>query len=196
MESKGRIVETETHWLNPNDIATISVTLEIPFTSDIQEKLDGLRDKDIKVSLCQWREPRSKSANAYFHLLSDKLADHMRMSKPKMKNYLLFHYGQKCRDKEGRLVVLKTNADEEELITRSDVHMWYLKDSEDEKPVPMYVLLEHSRFFDSLQMSVLIDGVVQECKAVGIEVLPPDEIERLKQAWGVEGLTYEKHHPD
>ena len=196
MESKGRIVETETHWLNPNDIATISVTLEIPFTFDIQEKLDGLRDKDIKVSLYQWREPRSKSANAYFHLLSDKLADHMRMSKPKMKNYLLFHYGQKCRDKEGRLVVLKTNADEEELITRSDVHMWYLKDSEDEKPVPMYVLLEHSRFFDSLQMSVLIDGVVQECKAVGIEVLPPDEIERLKQAWGVEGLTYEKHHPD
>ena len=103
-----------------------------------------------------------------------------------MKNYLLFHYGQKVRDEKGQLVVIKTNADEEQLISRTDIHLWFLKDSED--GVPMYVLLEHSRFYDSLQMSILIDGVVSECKAVGIETLPPDEIEHMKQTWGIEGL--------
>jgi hypothetical protein len=50
----------------------------------------------------------------------------------------------------------------------------------------MYVLLEHSRFFDSRQMSILIDGVVAECKAVGIETLPPEEITRLKVMWDME----------
>ena len=116
--------------------------------------------------------------------LTREYADELRISKPKMKNYLLFHYGQKVRDEKGNLVVIKTNADEEELISRTDIHLYYLKDSDD--GTPMYVLLEHSRFYDSKTMSILIDGVVAECKAVGIETLPPDEIIRLKAMWGVE----------
>ena len=186
METKGKVVGVIPNWLNEQNIVTIQVRLEVPYTFDNQESLDNLKDKDIKVTLTQWREPRSKTANAYFHTLSDKLADAMRMSKPKMKNYLLFHYGQKVRDEKGQLVVIKTNADEEQLISRTDIHLWFLKDSTD--GTPMYVLLEHSRFYDSLMMSILIDGVVAECKAVGIETLPPDEIERMKQMWGIEGL--------
>jgi hypothetical protein len=112
------------------------------------------------------------------------------MSKPKMKNYLLFHYGQKVRDAENNLVVIKTNADEDELITRSDLHCWYLKNATD--GTPMYVLLEHSRFYDTRQMSILIDGVVAECKEQGIETMTPAEIDELKQRWGVE---IAEHHP-
>ena len=136
-----------------------------------------------RLALTKWRDRRSKDANAYFHVLADKLADAMRMSKPKMKNYLLFHYGQKCRDKDGNLVIIKTNADESELIDRSDVHCWYLKDADD--GTPMYVLLEHSRFYDTREMSILIDGVVAECKGQGIETMTPNEIAMLKERWGV-----------
>ena len=50
----------------------------------------------------------------------------------------------------------------------------------------MYVLLEHSRFYDSKEMSVLIDGTVQEAKAQGIDTLTPGEIEELKQKWGMD----------
>lgn len=162
------------------------VELNISASTDDYETLERLQKGDVRIELKTWREGRSTNSNAYFHVLSDKLADHMRMSKPKMKNYLLFHYGQKVRDEKNQLVVIKTNADEEQLISRTDIHLWHLKDSDD--GVPMYVLLEHSRFYDSLQMSILIDGVVAECKAVGIETLPPDEIERLKKMWGVEGF--------
>ena len=160
------------------------VELNISAATDDYETLERLQKGDIRIELKTWREPRSRSANAYFHLLSDKLADHMRMSKPKMKNYLLFYYGQKVRDEKNQLVVIKTNADEEQLISRTDIHLWYLKDAPD--GTPMYVLLEHSRFYDSRLMSILIDGVVAECKAVGIETLPPNEIEHMKQCWGVE----------
>lgn len=145
------------------------------------EGLDDLQDKELRLTLTQWRERRSKDANAYFHVLASKLADARRMSKPKMKNYLLFHYGQWCRDKDGNLVCIKTNADEEELISRSDLHMWYLKDADD--GTPMYVLLEHSRFFDSKAMAVLIDGVIDECKGQGIDTMTPAEIEDLKRKW-------------
>ena len=100
-----------------------------------------------------------------------------------MKNYLVYRYGQRCRDKDGNLVIIKTNADEDELIERSDIHCWYFKDADD--GTPRYVLLEHSRFFDSRAMSVLIDGVVEECKRVGIDTISTTEIEELKQKWGV-----------
>ena len=39
--------------------------------------------------------------------------------------------------------------------------------------------------YDSKQMSRLIDCVVQDCKAVGVSVRPPEEIEALVKAWGV-----------
>lgn len=152
-------------------------------------ELDDLIDKELRISLTQFRARRSRDANAYFHVLADKLADARRMSKPKMKNYLLFHYGQKCRDKDGNLVCIKTNADEEELISRSDLHCWYMKNAAD--GTPMYVLLEHSRFFDSRQMAILIDGVVEECKQQGIDTLTYTEIEEIKQKWGV---NLEQHH--
>lgn len=147
---------------------------------------DGIGDLsgDLRLTLTRWRDRRSKDANAYFHVLADKLADAMRMSKPKMKNYLLFHYGQKCRDRDGQLVIIKTNADEEELINRSDIHCWFLKNADD--GTPMYVLLEHSRFFDTREMSILIDGTVHEAKAQGIDTLTPAEIAEMKERWGVD----------
>lgn len=149
---------------------------------DGQPDMDGL-EGDLRLVLTKWRNRRSKDANAYFHLLADKLADAMRMSKPRMKNYLLYRYGQRCRDKDGNLVVIKTNADEDDLIERSDIHCWYLKNADD--GTPMYVLLEHSRFFDTRAMSILIDGVVAECKAQGIDTMTPTEINELKQKWGI-----------
>ena len=184
MQFKGKITEKKVYIPHSMSASMLSFTIETPYTYENGDEIESLEGKDLRVSLSQWRDRRSLNSNAYFHTLSDKLADAMRMSKPKMKNYLLFHYGQKVRDENGDLVVIKTNANEEELIARTDIHLWYLKDAPD--GTPMYVLLEHSRFYDTREMSILIDGVVAECKAVGIETLPPDEVEYLKQKWGVE----------
>lgn len=181
MESRGRIVSFKPDTINNQSVIELIINTA---DDDTLQDIERLMRSDVKAHITTYREPRSKSANSYFHVLSDKLADAMRMSKPKMKNYLLFHYGQKVRDEKGNLVIVKTNADEEELISRTDIHLYYLKESDD--GTPMYVLLEHSRFYDSRQMSILIDGVVAECKAVGIETIPPDELERLKALWGKE----------
>ena len=146
--------------------------------------VDDLTEKDLKLKLTQWRNVRSLNANAYFHVLVGKLADVMKMSKPRMKNLLLFRYGQRARDKDGNLAIIKSNADESELIEREDFHCWPIRTAED--GTPMYVLLEHSRFYDSKEMSVLIDGTVEEAKALGIDVLTTTEIEELKQKWGID----------
>lgn len=174
METKARI-----KYFSPTlDGADLILHIDEPFG------IDDLMDKDLRLKLTQWRNVRSLNANAYFHVLCDKLADAMSMSKPRMKNLLLFRYGQKARDKDGNVAVVKTNADETELLEREDFHCWPIQKAPD--GTPMYVLLEHSRFFDTKQMSVLIDGVVEECRRLGIPTLTTTEIDQIKQKWGVD----------
>ena len=40
-----------------------------------------------------------------------------------------------------------------------------------------------SSTYNTKEMSVLIDGTVYEAKELGIETLPPDELERMKIEW-------------
>jgi hypothetical protein len=46
-----------------------------------------------------------------------------------------------------------------------------------------YKVMRGSHTYNTKEMSVLIDGVVQEAKELGIETLPDKEIERLKSLW-------------
>lgn len=172
METKARIkyISTTLHG------ADLILHVEEPFG------LDDLMDKDLRLKLTQWRNVRSLNANAYFHVLCDKLADKLGMSKPRMKNLLLFRYGQKARDKEGSIAIIKSNADEDELLDREDFHCWPIQNAPD--GTPMYVILQHSRLYDSKEMSILIDGTVEEAKAQGIDTLTKTEIDEMKQKWG------------
>ena len=46
-----------------------------------------------------------------------------------------------------------------------------------------YAVLKHTHEFDTKEMSILIDGTVQEAKQLGIRTETPDEIERMKSLW-------------
>ena len=44
-----------------------------------------------------------------------------------------------------------------------------------------------SSVYDTEQMSRLIDAVVEDCKAVGIETMTPEELDALMIRWGEVG---------
>ena len=48
-----------------------------------------------------------------------------------------------------------------------------------------YRIFKGSSEYDTREMAILIDGIVSEAKEMGIETLPPQELERLKQTWDV-----------
>lgn len=45
------------------------------------------------------------------------------------------------------------------------------------------VMYYGSSCYDTKQMSLLIDHLVQDCKALGIETLPPQRLEMMKEEW-------------
>lgn len=48
-----------------------------------------------------------------------------------------------------------------------------------------------SSAYNTKQMSRLIDSIIADCKAIGIETLPPEKIEALKAGWGSDGRGME-----
>lgn len=49
-----------------------------------------------------------------------------------------------------------------------------------------YFRLRGSHEYDTKEMAILIDDIIAEAKEQGIETLPPNEVERMKQEWGAE----------
>ncbi len=52
--------------------------------------------------------------------------------------------------------------------------------------ITFYRVYRGSHTYNTEEMSILIDGTVQEAKDLGIETMTPDQIEEMKQKWKVE----------
>ena len=47
-----------------------------------------------------------------------------------------------------------------------------------------YKVYKGSSEFDTREMSIFIDGIVYEAEELGIQTMTPNEIARIKAAWG------------
>ena len=142
------------------------------------------QDKTKRWDLKEHREKRSLDANAYFHVLCDKLRLKLGISMARCKNHLIADYGQIQYLPDGAPMIYKTNAPEEYMAELETIHTKCVKVTEENgKEVFFYRLYRGSHEYDTKEMSQLIDGTVQECKAVGIETATPDEIARMEALW-------------
>ena len=153
-------------------------------TSDITG-LESLSEVEIK----KVTKKRSLSANAYFHVLSGMIADKLGVSKAYAKNFLLARYGQRDVDEDGEPIQLAViDRADIDLMEREDIHTALVGydityNIYGEAVVSnIYDVVRGSHTYTSEEMSVLIDGTVSEAKELGIETLPPHELERMYAA--------------
>lgn len=188
METRTRIVNVKP------TLSGADITLHIE--GDLSQ-IDTLMNRELRLKLVQWREKRSKDANAYFFVLVDKLADVLRVSKPYIHNLMLRKYGR-IQTIDGRpvWVVLPENEETFKKVEEEDtLHLKptaEVKEGKDGRMYRTYLLLKGSHEMNTLEMNILLDGVIADCKEQGIETMTPQEISELKQRWGVE---IEQHHP-
>lgn len=148
---------------------------------DIRQPVEELAGREIRLTAKIWRNKRSNDANAYFHVLKDKIASRLNISHIEAHNQLIADYGQP--DYEVGHMILKDSVDWRRLEW---VHL---------APTPRTQILDNgelyrvcrvmrgSHTYDTAEMARLIDGTVYEAKELGIETLPPDELEAMKRAW-------------
>lgn len=178
MESKGILTQVSKDW----ETGKFQVTFQLD--QDISGQLESIKEKPLRITAKQWREKRSLDANSYYWVLITKLAEAMHISKPRCHNLMLRSYGQNLTiDGHGAYIrIPDTEKAEEMALEASEYHIRptsQVVTGNDGVNYRTYIMLMGSSQYDTAEMSHLIDGLVDECKAAGIETLPPDELARM-----------------
>ena len=176
METTGKLINVTRDILN----GKLNVTLQIS-TEPIDElnTLALLDELDIEVK--KHRKKRSLDANAYAWILMTKIANHsdIRSSKEEVYEEMLQKYGFLDEDEEGHIAItIKSVID----IRKLGGHWRFYKRSNDGK-FESYLAIKGSSEYNTSEMAIFIDCIVQEAKTLGIETLPPRELERMVKAW-------------
>lgn len=175
------------------DYSTRKQKIILTVNEDVRAEYDKLKGcEKLSVEVKKYRAKRSLDANAYYWQLLTKVADALHVSMPYMHNQMLI---KNCRPYivGGKVVYVVIPDTDEASGQIEEATMYHLKPTDDVREgkdgisYRTYMMLRGSSDYDSKEMSMLIDHLVAEAKQLGIETLPPHELERMMN-------IYEKHH--
>lgn len=129
------------------------------------------QDREKIFDIKEHKEKRSKSQNAYAWELIGKIADIVRKSKEEVYIDMLKHYGQV------QLVSMLSSINPNGYFKYFEE---YKKGIQNGKEFTAYKIYKGSSEFDIKEMTIFIDGIIQECENLGIETLTPEQIAAMK----------------
>ena len=159
-----------------------------PVREDLGKALSVVRkhkDKLYDITVKEHQKKRSLDANAYCWVLINKLADVMRIPPVEV-------YRQAIQDISGNseIIPIKDEAVEQFKLAWSHNGIgWICRDMGKSKLQGYRNLMVYygSSVYNTKQMSDLIDHLVQDCKALDIETLPPEKLSALMEEWNAKG---------
>lgn len=160
--------------LTDNKIVLHMEILEPQKIQQIDSELTG--KGELTVTAKKYRKKRSLDANAYAWKLISEIADKVRESKEKVYVNMLKHYGQSA--------VYQTKA--EVNIEGYFKYYEFIGSRITDKNIKLnyYRIFKGSSEYDSKEMSILIDGIIQEAENLEIQTMTPAELQVIKDAWG------------
>lgn len=169
---KGRLIDFSIGWNGKQ-----RVTIELD--SDFREGFDALKDAVVEVTIKKWRQHRSNSANAYFHLLVNEIALSKGGSDEEVKRELIVKYGTLARDDDGNIIGFKLpiSVDVDLIYPYTRYHETV---EENGKLFNCFLCYKRSSWMDTKEMSHLIDGTIEDAKELGIDTDTPEQKVRWK----------------
>lgn len=140
------------------------------------DELQALKGELLDVSISKHRERRSRNANAYMWELIGQLKDKMRMSQDECYLMMLKRYGQ------GRLIAVQTS--DWETVSR-ELDYYEVKGYGKVNGIPYthVMMWVGSSKYNTYEMSILVDGIVNECHEQGIDTDTPEQIMKMDERY-------------
>lgn len=132
------------------------------------------QDKEKLFDLVEHRKKRSLNSNSYLWKLINEIANVMRMSKEEVYLQMLKDYGQ------SEVISLLSSINVDGYFKYYEVIGESMLNGKEFKHIRIF---KGSSEYDTREMSILLQGVVEEAKALGIETMTRDEIEHLNELW-------------
>lgn len=158
------------------------ISFKIPADQLTAAKLlaDELNEGEISLECKKWRNRRSLDANAYMWTLVDKIAQ-----KTRQRPADVYRHAIKEIPGNSTIVCVQDKAKD---VLKQQWEARGLGWQTDEVPVKTpgctgIKLYYGSSTYDTEQMSLLIDTIVEDAKELGIETLTPFELEGMVNAW-------------
>lgn len=128
-------------------------------------------DKEKKYELREYHKRKTLSQNAYAWVLINEIANKINKSKEQVYLQMLKDYGQRTE------ILLKADV---KVKTYFKYYEAINKIKKNDIEFIEYYLFKGSSQFDSKEMSIFIDGIVEEAKQLGIQTMTPNEIRKLE----------------
>lgn len=164
------------------DAAGLSLSIRTPQARQIADAVK--EGKTYTVEIKEYRKKRSLDQNAlYWRVLTD-FSKAMNISNARAHNLLLRRYGQLERYGDKLVYVILPDTEESEKKA-DEAETYHLKPTSQVKPgkdgqnYRTWILLRGSSTYTTEEMSRLIDGLLDECRQIGLEVLTPQERELI-----------------
>lgn len=129
------------------------------------------QDRDKQYEIKEHKEKRSLSQNAYAWKLINEIANKLNRSKEDIYMEMLRSYGQ------SEIVSILSS------ISPAGYFKYYEPIGTgviNNKEFTHYKIYKGSSEYDSREMAVLIEGIIQEAEAQGIPTLTPEEVSRME----------------
>ena len=169
--------------MNRDRTQNITITVDV----DFRQKFDELKDKNLDIEIKLHREKRSKDANAYLWVLVDKIAEALKEDKVEVYREAIRHIGGVSEP-----ICVRNRAVEPIRESWEQKGIGWITDTMPSKleGCTTVILYYGSSTYDTKQMSALIDHLVQDAKALGIETDSPERLAQLQKEWA----DYEVQH--
>ena len=137
--------------------------------------------KLLALEIKQHRTKRSLDANAYCWVLCQKIAEVIGSTKELVYQKVIRDVGQ------FEILPIRDDAVDKWIEIWSSRGLgWFAEVLDDSKLEGYKKVINYygSSVYCSRSMSILIEEIVSQCKELGIETLPPEELKSLNEAWG------------
>ena len=176
-ELTGHIKDVSINYLGRSANLTLSID-NVHSATNCYDELHECEKLSIKIG--KYRNKRSLDANAYFWVLVDKLSAKLNITKEEIYRNAIKNIGG-----VSEMICLRNEAVEMFCNSWKRQGIGWQTDTMPSKlkGCTNVIVYYGSSTYDSRQMSMLIDNIVQDCKEQGIEVRPQEEIDRLLSMW-------------
>lgn len=154
--------------------ANLSLTVNEKQTAmNLYDELHDCEKLSIKID--KYREKRSLNANALCWKVCTEIANVLRSDKDSVYLEMLKRYGQ------SEIVSVLSTVDVSGYFKYYDTFgTGYVKGKE----FTHYKIYKGSSEYDTREMSILLDGIIDEAKGMGIDVMSESELALIKNEWG------------
>ena len=161
------------------------VTFEMNDKVQTLQMVDALHNEDeLTIRVLKSTKKRSLDANSYYWTLLTKLSAKLNVSNNYCHNLMLRRYGV-VEDFDGQVAYLVIPDTEEAAKKADEAETFHIKPTSQVKEGNdgimwrTYIKLKGSHDYTREEFSRLVNGLVDECKAVGIPTETPDELLRM-----------------